>query len=67
MVAPNYAARRSEMAKNMGLGAAALRVSPSQSAHDDAVKSVPAEAPVTGAVTTSPAKAPAKRARKKAT
>jgi predicted transcriptional regulator len=67
MVAPNYAARRSEMAKNMGLGQQRSRAAQAKGAHDDAVKSVPAEAPVTGAVTTSPAKAPAKRARKKAT
>jgi predicted transcriptional regulator len=67
MVAPNYAARRSEMAKNMGLGQQRSRAAQAKAAHDDAVKSVPAEAPVTGAVTTSPAKAPAKRARKKAT
>jgi predicted transcriptional regulator len=53
MVAPNYAAKRSELAKSMGLGQQRL-------------KAAQAKAAATDTVVTTPAKAPAKRGRKKA-
>jgi predicted transcriptional regulator len=53
MVAPNYAAKRSELAKSMGLGQ--QRSKPAQ-----------ANAAANDTVVTTPAKAPAKRGRKKA-
>jgi predicted transcriptional regulator len=52
MVAPNYAARRSEMAKSMGLGQQRSKAAQPKAASNDSVK-------------TAPAKAPAKRGRKK--
>jgi predicted transcriptional regulator len=52
MVAPNYAARRSEMAKNMGLGQQRSKSAQPKAASNDSVK-------------TAPAKPPAKRGRKK--
>ena len=67
MVAPNYAARRSEMAKNMGLGQQRSKAAGrAKAADNDAVETAPIKATADDAVTTSPAKAPAKRARKKA-
>lgn len=53
MVAPNYAARRSELAKSMGLGQQRSKAAQAKAATDAAVKSAPV-------------KAPAKRGRKKA-
>ena len=53
MVAANYAAKRSELARSMGLG-------------QQRRKSAKAKATATDAVVTEPAKAPAKRGRKKA-
>jgi predicted transcriptional regulator len=54
MVAPNYAARRSEMAKSMGLGQQRSKAARAKVAHNDVVK-------------TAPAKTPAKPGRKKTT
>jgi predicted transcriptional regulator len=54
MVAPNYAARRSEMAKSFGLG-------------QQRSKAAQAKAAAHGSVKTAPANAPAKRRQKKAT
>ncbi len=53
MVAPNYAARRSEMARNMGLGQQRSKTAQAKAADHESVR-------------TAPAKAPAKRGRKKA-
>ncbi len=52
MVAPNYAAKRSEMAKSMGLGQQRSKAAQPKAAVHESVK-------------TAPAKAPAKRGRKK--
>lgn len=52
MVAANYAAKRSELAKSIGLGQMRSKAAQAKVAADDAVK-------------TAPAKAPAKRRRKK--
>ncbi len=53
MVAPNYAAKRSELARSIGLGQRRSKAAQAKFAVNDAVKSAPA-------------KAPAKRGRKKA-
>jgi predicted transcriptional regulator len=53
MVAPNYAAKRSELAKSLGLG-------------QNRSKAAQTKAPANDAVETAPEKAPAKRGRKKA-
>jgi predicted transcriptional regulator len=53
MVAPNYAAKRSELAKSLGLGQIRSKAAQAKTAANDAVR-------------TSPEKAPAKRGRKKA-
>ncbi|GEO18587.1 MucR family transcriptional regulator [Microvirga aerophila] len=53
MVAPNYAAKRSELAKSMGLGQQRSKAAQAKAAANDTV-------------VTTPAKAPAKRGRKKA-
>lgn len=53
MVAPNYAAKRSELARSMGLGQQRSKAAQAKTAANDGVK-------------TAPAKAPAKRGRKKA-
>ncbi|MBM1169618.1 MucR family transcriptional regulator [Microvirga arabica] len=52
MVAPSYAAKRSELAKSLGLGQIRSKASQAKAAVNDALK-------------TAPAKAPAKRGRKK--
>jgi predicted transcriptional regulator len=54
MVASNYAAKRSELAKNMGLGQQRSKTAKAKTSADDSVKSAPTNAP-------------AKRGRKKAT
>ena len=66
MVAPSYAAKRSELAKSMGLGHQRSKADRAKAAHEDAVKTAPANAAADDAVTTDPTKAPAKRGRKKA-
>jgi predicted transcriptional regulator len=48
MVAPNYAARRSEMAKNMGLGKQRSRSAQPKAASNDSVKTAPARPPTKG-------------------
>ncbi len=53
MVAPNYAAKRSELAKRLGLGQQRSKAAQAKAAANDAVK-------------TTPTKAPAKRGRKNA-
>jgi predicted transcriptional regulator len=53
MVAPNYAAKRSELAKSLGLGQIRSKAAQAKTAANDEVK-------------TAPVKAPAKRGRKKA-
>ncbi len=53
MVAPNYAAKRSELARSTGLGQRRSKAAQAKTAANDAVK-------------TAPEKAPAKRGRKKA-
>jgi predicted transcriptional regulator len=53
MVAPNYAAKRSELAKRAGLGQMRSKAAQAKAAANDALE-------------TAPAKAPAKRGRKKA-
>ena len=53
MVAANYAAKRSELAKSFGLGQRRSRAAQAKTAANDAVK-------------TAPTKAPAKRGRRKA-
>jgi predicted transcriptional regulator len=53
MVAPNYAAKRSELARSTGLGQRRSKAAQAKTAANDAVK-------------TSPEKSPAKRGRKKA-
>ena len=53
MVAANYAAKRSELARSMGLGQRRSKAAQAKIAANDEVK-------------TAPAKAPAKRGRKKA-
>ncbi len=67
MVAPSYAAKRSELAKSMGLGHQRSKAAGrAKAADNDAVEAAPVKAAADDAVTTGPAKAPAKRGRKKA-
>ncbi|WP_420846846.1 MucR family transcriptional regulator [Microvirga tunisiensis] len=47
MVAPNYAAKRSELARSMGLGQQRSKAAQAKIAANDAVKTAPEKAPAT--------------------